>query len=63
LAGADDRLVLCPAPDDFALVCPELALLVLVSRDRVCRLAFDGFSCSGFAAICGWLGCVGKVDC
>lgn len=64
LEAADDRPVLLrPAPDDFAAVCPELALLVLVSPDRDRPLAFDGFTGSDFAAICGWTGSARDVDC
>jgi len=64
LAAADeDRAVEWLPPDVLAAVCPELALLVPMSADRVRRLAFDGFSGSGFAAICGCPGCVRKVDC
>jgi hypothetical protein len=56
--------VLRPAPEDFAAVCPELALLVPASLDRDRALAFAGFTGSCFfAAIGGWPGCVPKVDC
>jgi len=61
-AADEDRAVERLPPDDFA-VCPELALLLLVSPELVCRLAFDGFSDCGFAANCGWPGCVREVDC
>jgi len=54
--------VLRLATDDFEAVCPEPALLVPASPDRVCPLALDGFS-GCFAAICGGPGCVRAADC
>jgi len=59
----DDRAVLRPAPDDFAPVRPELALLLLLSLDRVWRLVFAAFSEPVFGGIGGWTGCVCDVDC
>ena len=50
-AADEDRVAERLPPDDFA-VCPELVLLLLVSLDLVCRLAFDAFS-GCFAATCG----------
>lgn len=60
----DDRALVRPAPDDFAPVRPELALLLLLlSLDRVWRLVFAAFSEPVFGGIGGWPSCVCDVGC